>query len=250
MNYNEAIAFLTRCADDQGIHWYQGRPWGSTIETCPICHGSNDAGWLATPCSRYGHTSAHIAPLVYRVAKIDGDTSESKLDYWMELAVNDSELPQDKIESHAISLSGADIDSMVRGYLDCQLWAQIDYERSNADTGDGPKLDANYSLDDIADEYVEKVETEFRALVTEHPLAVRMYLNWRATRHAGRNGQIVLIRDTRPAYDSSQFGHDFYLTRERHGTGFWDRGLGTLGDYLTDVAHWAGSAETIVYHRY
>lgn len=31
-------------------------------------------------------------------------------------------------------------------------------------------------------------------------------------------------------------GHDFYLTRCGHGTGFWDRGLGDLGDKLADAA--------------
>lgn len=28
-------------------------------------------------------------------------------------------------------------------------------------------------------------------------------------------------------------GHDFWLTRAGHGVGFWDRGLGALGDRLT-----------------
>lgn len=37
--------------------------------------------------------------------------------------------------------------------------------------------------------------------------------------------------------DASQVGHDFWLTRNRHGAGFWDRGLGELGDKLTSAAH-------------
>lgn len=32
-------------------------------------------------------------------------------------------------------------------------------------------------------------------------------------------------------------GHDFILTRNHHGAGFWDRGLGDLGDRLTTAAH-------------
>lgn len=32
-------------------------------------------------------------------------------------------------------------------------------------------------------------------------------------------------------------GHDFWLTRNGHGTGFWDRGLGAAGDRLTAAAH-------------
>jgi len=32
-----------------------------------------------------------------------------------------------------------------------------------------------------------------------------------------------------------QIGYDFNLTRNRHGAGFWDRGLGDAGDRLTDM---------------
>jgi hypothetical protein len=41
--------------------------------------------------------------------------------------------------------------------------------------------------------------------------------------------------------DEQQCAHDFYLTRERHGAGFWDRGLGAVGKRLTDAAHSYGS---------
>jgi len=36
--------------------------------------------------------------------------------------------------------------------------------------------------------------------------------------------------------DAAQAGHDFALTRNQHGAGFWDRGLGDLGDRLSDAA--------------
>ena len=42
-------------------------------------------------------------------------------------------------------------------------------------------------------------------------------------------------------------GHDFYLTRCGHGTGFWDRGLGDLGDKLADAARRCGEVWTDVY---
>ena len=32
-------------------------------------------------------------------------------------------------------------------------------------------------------------------------------------------------------------GHDFFLTQAGHGAGFWDRGLGVLGDRLTDACN-------------
>lgn len=36
-------------------------------------------------------------------------------------------------------------------------------------------------------------------------------------------------------------GHDFALTRNGHGAGFWDRGLGRVGDMLTEEARAYGS---------
>ncbi len=41
-------------------------------------------------------------------------------------------------------------------------------------------------------------------------------------------------------------GHDFWLTRERHGAGFWDEGLGSIGDRLTEAAHAYGSFDLYV----
>lgn len=42
-----------------------------------------------------------------------------------------------------------------------------------------------------------------------------------------------VIQDN-PHYNISQAGHDFALTRNGHGAGFWDRGLGRDGDLLTE----------------
>ena len=40
------------------------------------------------------------------------------------------------------------------------------------------------------------------------------------------------------------FGHDIWLTRNGHGVGFWDRGLGALGESLSDIATHLGGADT------
>ena len=42
-----------------------------------------------------------------------------------------------------------------------------------------------------------------------------------------------------------QIGHDFILTRNGHGAGFWDRGLGEIGDTLTKWAQTFGSLESL-----
>ncbi|WP_435634332.1 hypothetical protein ACSC9U_18330 [Pseudomonas solani] len=38
-------------------------------------------------------------------------------------------------------------------------------------------------------------------------------------------------------------GHDFWLTRNGHGAGYWDRGLGDLGDKLTAAAKTFGGVD-------
>lgn len=40
----------------------------------------------------------------------------------------------------------------------------------------------------------------------------------------------------------AQCGHDFWLSRNRHGTGFWDRDLGAVGDRLHEAAKACGEA--------
>lgn len=37
-------------------------------------------------------------------------------------------------------------------------------------------------------------------------------------------------------YGPGNAGHDFWLTRNGHGAGFWDRGLGQVGKELTDFS--------------
>jgi len=46
---------------------------------------------------------------------------------------------------------------------------------------------------------------------------------------------------------TAQLGHDLWLTRNGHGTGFWDRGLGDLGDRLSNAARTLGEADSWVH---
>lgn len=43
--------------------------------------------------------------------------------------------------------------------------------------------------------------------------------------------------NSRDSYCAEQAGRDFWYTRNHHGTGFWDRNLGIVGDGLTEEAH-------------
>lgn len=47
----------------------------------------------------------------------------------------------------------------------------------------------------------------------------------------------------RDDYGEWQAGVDFWLTRNGHGAGFWDRGLGDVGNELTEAARASGARD-------
>lgn len=103
MNRDEAIAYLTQCADDNGAHWHGGTEYPEAW--CPTCKGTNRAGHLGTPGSRYGRTSADCAPVAYAVALIYQDANGDDIDAdllsrIMSQVVNDSDGPEELIREH------------------------------------------------------------------------------------------------------------------------------------------------------
>lgn len=64
-------------------------------------------------------------------------------------------------------------------------------------------------------------------------------------------GFLKSCQDERPdafsGLDAVTIGHNFMLTREGHGTGFWDRGLGEQGEYLTTMCKVYGEAGVYVH---
>lgn len=56
----------------------------------------------------------------------------------------------------------------------------------------------------------------------------------------------ILANDELHGLGYSAIGHDFILTRNGHGSGFWDRGLGEQGERLSDWARSFGSVSAFV----
>lgn len=88
-------------------------------------------------------------------------------------------------------------------YLECALWADLRDES-------GEPLD-EYTIFDFGTEARDAARVELEDFVAQ----------------AGE-----LLEGMQPA----QIGHDFWLTRNGHGAGFWDRGLGARGEELTRIA--------------
>jgi hypothetical protein len=117
------------------------------------------------------------------------------------------------------------IDDVVRAYAETALWSSTHYAEAEGDmeSGDGEPMDANHGVDDIhADTYAEMLLD-----VSDFILANLEDFAGYVSRMSSR----VSFQDALEA-----FGHDFWLTRNGHGAGFWDRGLGALGDRLTDAS--------------
>lgn len=55
---------------------------------------------------------------------------------------------------------------------------------------------------------------------------------------------LALYHEQAPTFEA--MGNDLWLTRNHHGAGFWDRGLGQLGDILTKIAHGMGEQHAVV----
>jgi hypothetical protein len=107
-----------------------------------------------------------------------------------------------------------EVDAFTRGYLEAAEWAGLDDEGHEA-------LELSVSPTWSA-----------RALFT----AMSECLAFQAA-----NAGALEDYYAGTGLSESSAGLDFYLTRNRHGAGFWDRGAGAAGDSLTREAHAYGA---------
>jgi hypothetical protein len=103
------------------------------------------------------------------------------------------------------------LEDVTRAYLECGLWSTHVCDEQGEDLG---PMDDHYDVDDCLNEH--DVRDEIARFIIDNFDDCIAYVN---------------------AYSWASLGHDFCLTRDRHGAGFWDRGLGDLGRRLTDAAH-------------
>lgn len=110
--------------------------------------------------------------------------------------------------------------ALTEGYIECALWCGV---MRYADEGEDLEMEDNADEGMLSDKVREEIEKECRDFVAS-------------------NIDDLMGCDL----DSAQCGHDFYLTRNRHGAGFWDRkSRGKYADQcldrLTEASHAYGS---------
>jgi hypothetical protein len=105
------------------------------------------------------------------------------------------------------------LDEFTQAYIECALWSSTDE--------DGCPLDDNYSFEDIDKE---------TSLQMVEDCGDFQYNNW---------DDVV--------DNPKRAGHDFWLTRNHHGAGFWDGDWSDeVGSKLTEYSHQAGSVDLYV----
>lgn len=100
-----------------------------------------------------------------------------------------------------------DVDAMLDAYIGCALWSSLDYSQLD-ESGNSPPLDDRFAPDDLPAQLVERMRSD-------------------CAEFANANARDIGIYCDGLGFDASQVGHDFWLTREGHGAGFWDRYSGT-----------------------
>lgn len=123
-------------------------------------------------------------------------------------------------------------DQIIDAYLACAFWSGLDWSAVDRGEDNPEPLDLNYGPDDLAREAYEQLRDEvldFLGYADADDLNL-----W--TRELG----------------VEQIGHDFCLTRNGHGAGFWDRFYGAddprteAGERLANAAASFGSSDLYV----
>lgn len=129
-----------------------------------------------------------------------------------------------------------DVEIALDAALEMLLWSET-VETDDGTMGDSFES-AGYATDEIDPSGVADVrgalEGFLASIAEERPyLWSVVVMSLRATRGYMSSDVPVVTALSR------WVGDNWILTANRHGAGFWDTGLGRIGDYLTDMAHGA-----------
>lgn len=98
------------------------------------------------------------------------------------------------------------LDAFTQGYVEALFF-------TDASTSDDGELE-HATFADLAPSTLEQIKTDCARFQAEH-------------------GALLDAAYDEFDYEPDQAGRDFWFTRNGHGAGFWDRGLGVLGDQLS-----------------
>jgi hypothetical protein len=128
-----------------------------------------------------------------------------------------------------IRMTTFDVEHELEQYLETALWSTNADHLDPEGTGAAGQLEDHFEASDIAPDSIAEARRELTELIESAPEASQF---WLAELGAG------------------QIGHDFWLTRNGHGAGFWDRfarGVGAdFGRQLTELSKPYGTSDAYV----
>jgi hypothetical protein len=125
----------------------------------------------------------------------------------------ESTMPEFQLDLGGQRKRFAELDAFTQGYVEALFWT--------LDEALGER-----SLDDLDESAWEAALQDCDAFQQTNELAL-----------------CAAYETTDSDYSPRSAGIDFYLTRNGHGAGFWDRGLGSIGDELSKDAKPYGTAD-------
>jgi hypothetical protein len=118
------------------------------------------------------------------------------------------------------------LDDFTEAYLEAAFFTDITPDIADGNEALQDQLDSCTVYDLHCRTFQEQIA---ECVKFQHGCAVPL-----ALAYAGGNGESPVI------YNEAMAGHDFWLSRNRHGAGFWDRYLGAAGAMLHAAALHAG----------
>ncbi len=113
-------------------------------------------------------------------------------------------------------LTVSDLDEFARAYVEAALWSSTD----ESDESGGVPMEANYDIYDVDLETLAGMAADCAKFQAENAADLAAY--------------------SHPQWTAEELGgHDFWLTRNGHGCGFWDRDdclPEEAGERLTDAS--------------
>lgn len=109
------------------------------------------------------------------------------------------------------------VQDIVNGFMEAEVWVGLAFLDD-----DTPPADDYIDMNDLTADVREDMEATVRDFVAYVDATV-------SEAHVSEYMEAV-------GGDPVRFGHDFALTRQGHGAGYWDRGAGEAGEALTDAA--------------
>ena len=160
--------------------------------------------------AQYGNSgSAYVMPkgiTRFLHSDIEHDLQQAAEDLWK---------AEDLADAGIYSYSDAEVDIATEQALGTLLWVSTDEDET--------PMDRKYSTED----FPEEMRLGMKKLLGDFMEAnlVPLVKSGHVAGFGNDTGKI------------EQIGHDYVLTTGGHGVGFWDRGLGELGDKLTEACH-------------